>query len=92
MKYLVKFTSQFKKDIKKAKRQNKNIELLFSVIERLANGEVLDDKYRVHKLVGNLNGIMECHIEPDWILEYEYVDKKLLLICYRVGSHSDLLN
>ena len=35
MKYEVKFTTQFKKDLKLAKKQNKDIDVLFSVIEQL---------------------------------------------------------
>ncbi len=35
MKYDVKFTSQFKKDLKLAKKQNKNIDKLYAVIELL---------------------------------------------------------
>jgi mRNA interferase YafQ len=35
MKYEVKFTTQFKKDLKLAKRQGKDTEKLFDVIEKL---------------------------------------------------------
>lgn len=38
MKYEVKFTSQFKKDLKLSKKQGKDTEELYSVIEKLANG------------------------------------------------------
>ena len=92
MKYTIKFTSQFKKDVKRAKRQNKNIDLMFSIIEKLANNEKIDKKYKVHKLSGKLAGIMECHIEPDFLLEYQYFDNELILMCIRVGSHSELFN
>ena len=44
MKYDVKFTSQFKKDLKLAKKQNKNIDKLYAVIETLAEGNTLDPK------------------------------------------------
>lgn len=43
MKYEVKFTTQFKKDLKLAKKQNKDIDVLFSVIEQLAQGKQLDE-------------------------------------------------
>ena len=90
MKYTIKFTSQFKKDVKRAKRQNKNIDLMFNIIEKLANNEKIDKKYKVHKLSGKLAGIIECHIEPDFLLEYQYFDNELILMCIRVGSHSEL--
>jgi len=42
MKYIVKFTTQFKKDIKKAKKQNKNLDKLYKVIDKLAKGKKLE--------------------------------------------------
>ena len=41
MKYDEKFISQFKKDLKLAKKQNKNIDKLYAVIETLAKGNTL---------------------------------------------------
>ena len=90
MKYEIKFTSKFKKDVKIAKKQNKNIEKLFEVIELLADGQTLDTKYRDHSLIGNDKNTRECHIEPDWILIYEIRNDILVLILNRVGSHSEL--
>ncbi len=90
MMYEIKFTNQFKKDIKLAKKQGKNIDKLFAVVEKLANGEILEIKYRDHELIGNYKGCRECHIEPDWLLVYEIINNKLVLMLYRVGSHSEL--
>lgn len=53
MKYDIQFTNQFKKDLKLAKKQNKNLDKLFEVIDILANGGTLDAKYRDHDLTGN---------------------------------------
>ena len=90
MKYEVKFTNQFKKDFKLAKKQGKNTEKLLEIVEKLAKGEVLDPKYRDHQLTGNYRGCRECHIEPDWLLIYEIFGDVLVLMLNRVGSHSDL--
>lgn len=90
MKYEIKLTAQFKKDIKLAKKQKKNLDKLFLVIDKIANGEKLDEKYKDHELSGNYKGVRECHIEPDWLLMYEIVDDILVLVLNRVGSHSDL--
>ena len=38
MKYDIQFTDQFKKDLKLAKKQNKNLDKPFEVIDILANG------------------------------------------------------
>lgn len=60
------------------------------MIEKLSNGEALEAKYRDHSLSGNYKGCRECHIEPDWLLIYEIDDGILVLMLYRVGSHSEL--
>lgn len=91
MKYEVKFTTQFKKDLKLVKKQNKNLHKLYDVIEKLAKGEKLEEKYKDHFLSGNYKGCRECHVEPDWLLVYEVYDDVLVLLMYRTGSHSELL-
>lgn len=90
MKYEVKFTGQFKKDLKLAKKQNKNLDKMYEIIELLANGKSLDEKYRDHALSGDYKGCRECHIEPDWLLVYEIFDDVLVLSLSRLGSHSEL--
>ena len=90
MKYEGRFTNQFRKDLKLAKKQGKDIEKLFVVIEKLANGEALEDKYRDHGLSGNYSGCRECHVESDWLLIYEIDNGVLVLMLYRVGSHAEL--
>ena len=90
MKYDLQFTSQFKKDLKLAKKQNKDLGKLFEVIDILANGETLDAKYKDHSLTGNYRGNRECHVDPDWLLIYEIRGDVLVLMLYRLGSHSEL--
>lgn len=90
MKYDVEFTNKFKKELKIAKKQNKDLNKLYDVIEKLANGEALDIKYRDHELAGKYKGTRECHIESDWLLVYEIKDEILVLILYRLNSHSEL--
>ncbi len=90
MKYEVKFTGQFKRDLKLARKQGKDIDRLFNVINTIAEGGKLDEKYHDHNLSGDYAGCRECHVEPDWLLIYEIVDKVLVLMLYRVGTHSEL--
>ena len=90
MKYEVKFTTQFKKDLKKAKKQHKNLDKLFDVVSVLAEGGRLNDSYRDHELTGEYAGTRECHIEPDWLLIYEIQQNILVLMLYRTGTHSEL--
>lgn len=90
MKYEIKITGRFKKDFKQAKKQKKDIEKLLEVIERIANGEKLEAKWKDHALSGNYSGARECHIEPDWLLIYEMFEETLVLSLLRTGSHSEL--
>ena len=90
MKYEVRFTNQFKKDLKLSKKQGKDIEKLFEIVDRLSNGETLEEKYRDHTLTGEYKGCRECHIEPDWLLVYEIFNDVLVLLLNRVGTHAEL--
>ena len=90
MKYGIKYTNQFKKDLKRAKKQNKNLDELFYVVNILADGGTLSDRYHDHDLSGKYKGTTECHIEPDWLLVYEIRNDILVLMLYRIGSHSEL--
>lgn len=90
IKYELDFTSKFKKDVKLLKKQGKNIEKLYEIINILASGEELDAKYRDHNLIGNYKGYRECHIEPDWLLIYKVMENILILTLSRTGSHSEL--
>ena len=89
-KYVVKFTTQFKKDFKLAMKRGFKMDLLEDVITLLAMGEVLPDKNKDHALTGNWVGHRECHILPDWLLVYRLEDDILVLTLTRTGTHSDL--
>ena len=90
MKYKIKTTKRFEKDLKIMVKRGYKIELLKEVIDKLANGIELEAKYKNHNLVGNWNGYKECHITPDWLLIYLIEDDVLVLTLTRTGSHSDL--
>ena len=90
MKYEVKFTNQFKKDIKLAKKQNKDLNKLFDVVNILAEGGILEAIYRDHDLSGEYKGTRECHVEPACLLVYEIQHDVLVLMLYRLGTHSEL--
>lgn len=89
-KYVVKFTTQFRKDYKLAMKRGLKIELLERVIMLLASGEALPEKNKDHALTDNWVGHRECHILPDWLLVYRVEDDVLVLTLTRTGTHSDL--
>ena len=85
--YTLKITSAFKKDLKTLLKQGKDLNKLNSVVNKLAAGEELPEKYRDHKLSGNYD---DFHVEPDWLLIYLLEESVLTLTLTRTGSHSDL--
>ena len=90
MKYTVKPTTKFQRDLKRTKKRGYDIDLLTEIIKKLADGETLPEKNKDHPLSGDFFGCRECHITPDWLLIYEIVDEDLILYLTRTGTHSDL--
>lgn len=84
----LKVTKQFKKDLKRLEKQNKNLETLKAVIEILLTDQTLPKSYRNHKLTGDWSKHRDCHIAPDWVLIYRKEENALIL--ERTGSHSEL--
>ena len=90
MTYEILRTSQFKKDYKLMQRRGKDKRKLEEILRILAVGGTLPSENRDHALSGNYAGFRECHIEPDWLLIYSYINNQLVLVCSRTGTHSDL--
>lgn len=91
-KYEIKNTTQFKKDYELIKRRGLDLDLLKTIVSKLADGEPLDPRHKDHPLSGNWIGHRECHIQPDWLLIYRYEEDVLVLTLTRTGTHSDLFN
>lgn len=91
-KYYIKRSNIFKKQYKKAIKQGKDSLKLSYIIEMLASGKMLDEKYKDHSLIDNkhFKGCRECHIEPDWLLVYKISNKELVLYLLETGSHADI--
>ncbi len=85
---LIRRDTQFKRDVKRLKKRNKDFEKLKRTIKLLAAGEKLPAETRDHRLKGTLKDCRECHIEPDWLLIYRIEGSELCLV--RTGSHADL--
>lgn len=90
MKYEVQPTTKFEKDLKLCKSRGYDIELINQIIKKLANGEKLEEKNKDYALHGNWEGYRECHILPDWLLVYKYIEDELILYLTRTGTHSDV--
>lgn len=92
MKYDVVLSARFKKGLERAKKRGLNTDKLSNIIKMLADGKKLPPEYKDHKLTGNYAGKRECHIDPDWLLVYEYEDDELILYLVDTGTHSDLFD
>ena len=88
--YQIRWTNQYKKDVKLAKKRNYNISELLEVVKKLSFGLPLEEKYKDHALEGNWKNHRELHIRPDWLLIYQIKDDILILEFSRTGTHSDL--
>lgn len=82
------YSTQFKRDYKRIKKQHKDLDKLKTVINLLVSGQNLSSKFHDHHLSGRWIGHRDCHIEPDWILIYRLTSDSIFL--ERTGSHSDL--
>lgn len=91
-KYKIEQSSKFRKQFKLMKKRGLKVQKLLDVIDMLADGEVLDERYCNHKLTDNkrFRDCWECHVAPDWLLVYRRDGDALVLLLVETGSHSDL--
>ncbi len=88
--YQIQQTSLFKKDLKRIRRRGYDLSLMGYVVDTLAAGVPLPEKYKDHSLSGEYLGCRECHITSDWLLIYKINNDKLILYLTRTGTHSDV--
>ena len=81
-------STQFKKDVKKARKRGKDLDKLKMLLSLLMRQTPLPEAYQDHPLRGNWKGYRDAHIEPDWLLLYCVVGEELQLT--RTGTHADL--
>ena len=83
-------STRFRNELKRLKRRGFNMAELYATIDLLAEDGELPPGYSPHKLSREWVGILECHIEGDWLLIYEVTDKEVIL--HRTGTHADLFD
>lgn len=83
-------TNKFKKDLKRAVAQGRDLSKLKKVLEILSIPEPLPIEFRDHKLKGEWQDFRECHVESDWLLIYTIADFELRPA--RLGTHSELFD
>jgi len=88
MTYAPVYTRQFERDVRRAKRRNKNLDKFKILACTLLAGEAPDAIHRDHALLGDYAGRRECHIESDWLLIYKVEETQIVF--ERMGTHADL--
>ena len=88
--YRIEFTNKMKRDAKLMKKRGKDMSKLTDVLNLLAAGKLLPPNFKDHQLTGDMKDFRECHIEPDWLLIYQFHDDVLTLTATGTGTHSDL--
>jgi mRNA interferase YafQ len=81
-------SNRFKRDLARQAVRGKDLAKLHVVVTALRARLPLDSKHRDHALSGDWTGYRDCHIEPDWVLVYQFTESELHLT--RTGTHSDL--
>jgi len=81
-----------KRDVRLMKKRGKDIAKLTAALNLLAKRIPMPERYRDHRLTGNLKDFRECHIEPDWLLIYQILEDRLVLSASGTGTHSDLFS
>lgn len=87
--FILKITSQFKKELKRIQNKPDKIIHLKEVLLLLEEEGMLPEKYKPHKLVGDYAGFMECHIENDLLLIWLDPEENIIKLV-RLGTHSEL--
>jgi len=86
-------TSQFRKDLKKILKRNRNdFDKVFETLEILNQFGIdgIPKEMIPHRLKGNYNKNWECHIKPDLLIIWIQIESPKEIKLVRVGSHSDL--
>jgi mRNA interferase YafQ len=91
MLYEIVKTKRFKSAYKRVKNlKGFKKEIFVEVVETLASGDKLNEKYRDHKLTGSLKNFRECHLAPDILLMYQIDVGVLILTLVSIGNHEQL--
>ena len=90
--FILKITSQFKRDLKKVKNNRSDFLLVADVIKVLNYSGVkgITAKMKPHRLKGNYKNNWECHIKPDLLIIWIQIESPKTIKLVRIGSHSDL--
>jgi len=81
-------TTKFEKDLRRVRKQGKDLDKLEAIVDLLQSQQPLPHACRLHRLRGRWTDHWDCHVEPDWVLVFRTTGTALILV--RTGSHADL--
>lgn len=89
MKWQIIPSTKFKKDQKRYRNNIRKMQKLYAVLKHLEQTGCVPIECRPHKLHGNYEGTLECHIEDDFLLIW--IDESSNTIrLVRLGTHHEL--
>ena len=90
--FLVRYSTSFKKDLKKISKQSEKVEKVTAAIKILREKGVdgIPAEMKPHYLKGKYKGCLECHIEGDLLIIWIQEDDEKVIYLMRLGSHSEL--
>lgn len=90
--YKLFISTQFKKDLKKIKKQSKDYHLTRVILKLLQEKGVkgIAGSMKPHRLSGKYKNNWECHIKPDLLIIWIQIEDPKTINLVRIGSHSDL--
>ena len=89
MRKQLKKSTQFKKDLKRYLHQPSKLLALKTVTLALEETGRVPQEYQPHMLSGNYKGVMECHVEDNFLLIW--IDETSDVIkLVRLGTHHEL--
>jgi mRNA interferase YafQ len=83
------YTGRFKRDVRKMKQRNFDMEELRAAIRLLLSDAPLPKHFKDHALKGKWASFRDLHIAPDWVLIYKKEGDAEILFA-RTGTHADI--
>ena len=85
----VRYSTQYKKDIKRYANKPDYLIALREIVMLLEEGLPIPLRHRPHRLFGEYKGCMECHVLSDFLLIWMDEENDIVWL-ERIGTHSEL--
>ncbi|MCK4912997.1 MAG: type II toxin-antitoxin system mRNA interferase toxin, RelE/StbE family [Planctomycetes bacterium] len=83
-------STQFKKDLESARKEQKDLSILKDVLTRLSHNENLENDYKIYPNSGWMSEYKTLYMQKDWILVYKISEAGDELLLARMGHPSEV--